>query len=220
MNPYEVLGVPPDAPKDAVRRAYRRVSKNAHPDGGGTTERFELVKRAHDILTDDERRERFDRTGDDSEKAVDNGMALALQNVNTALEQVLGDIVKQGREPHQVADLVRLMAGKLRARKAQVEKQTKDMHTAIAKNELLLGRFTSKDGDNRMEMVVQNRIRMLRGLIENTKIVTKALDDAVAIIEAHEYRADAEPPPAQSTVQQQMLAMMMRQFSTTTSTAI
>jgi hypothetical protein len=208
MNPYEVLGVPADAAKDVIRRAYRRMSKRAHPDGGGSPERFALVKRAHDLLTDDARRERLDRTGDDSEAQPDNAMAMALQNLNAALDEVLGEIEKQGREPHKVAGLEKLIAGKLKARKAKVAEDVKAMHVAIAKNELLLGRFTT-DGENRMEMIVQNRIRLVHGLIENTRIVTKALEDAIAIVEAHGFRADAEPP-------RQPVSLMNSYFNMTT----
>jgi DnaJ-class molecular chaperone len=64
-NPYEVLGVKPDASQDQIRSAYRRLARKLHPDlnPGDTTaeERFKEVSAAYDIVGDAEKRGRFDR---------------------------------------------------------------------------------------------------------------------------------------------------------------
>jgi curved DNA-binding protein CbpA len=46
-----VLGVPPGAPPDAVRRAYRRKLKEVHPDPGGSDEAVRQVVEAYRTLT-------------------------------------------------------------------------------------------------------------------------------------------------------------------------
>ena len=43
-TPYEVLGVPPTADEDALRRAYRRAARESHPDLGGDARRFRQVQ--------------------------------------------------------------------------------------------------------------------------------------------------------------------------------
>lgn len=64
MNPYEVLQVKPDATLKEIKAAYRRLSKNYHPDKeGGTKSQFEEIKLAFDVLSNADRRERYDRTG-------------------------------------------------------------------------------------------------------------------------------------------------------------
>lgn len=45
-TPYEVLGVPASATDDEVRRAYRRLLRQTHPDVGGSAERFHAVQLA------------------------------------------------------------------------------------------------------------------------------------------------------------------------------
>ena len=35
MNPYEVLGVPEDADKQTIKKAYRKLAAEHHPDRGG-----------------------------------------------------------------------------------------------------------------------------------------------------------------------------------------
>lgn len=63
MNPYDVLGVARDADAKTIKSAYRKLSKVHHPDSGGERDTFERVKLAFDVLSDPERRRRYDTTG-------------------------------------------------------------------------------------------------------------------------------------------------------------
>ncbi|MGH7091387.1 MAG: DnaJ domain-containing protein, partial [Stellaceae bacterium] len=64
-NPYEVLGVRPDASETDIRAAYRKLAKRYHPDlnpGNKEAEaRFKEISAANDILSDKDKRARFDR---------------------------------------------------------------------------------------------------------------------------------------------------------------
>ncbi|HJS84254.1 MAG TPA: J domain-containing protein [Acetobacteraceae bacterium] len=64
-DPYEVLGVKRDADEAAIRAAYRKLAKRHHPDlnpgSNEAAERFKEVNAANDILSDPEKRARFDR---------------------------------------------------------------------------------------------------------------------------------------------------------------
>jgi molecular chaperone DnaJ len=62
---YGVLGLRPDAATEEIKRAYRRAAREHHPDAGGDAERFKEVTRAYEVLSDPERRARYDRFGDD-----------------------------------------------------------------------------------------------------------------------------------------------------------
>lgn len=61
QTPYEVLGVSAEEDAPAIRAAYLRKSKLLHPDRpGGDEEGFKRVSDAYRLLTDDERRARYD----------------------------------------------------------------------------------------------------------------------------------------------------------------
>ena len=65
QTPYEVLGVKSDASADEIRKVYRKLAKEFHPDlnpGKPAAEaRFKAVTAAYDILSDPEKRGRYDR---------------------------------------------------------------------------------------------------------------------------------------------------------------
>jgi DnaJ-class molecular chaperone len=64
-DPYEVLGVPRGAGAEEIKHAYRKLAKKLHPDlnpGNPRVEQaFKEVAVAHDLLSDVEKRARFDR---------------------------------------------------------------------------------------------------------------------------------------------------------------
>lgn len=59
---YAVLGVSRSATAKEIKSAYRKAARSAHPDQGGSAELFHDVAVAYEMLSDPERRRRYDRT--------------------------------------------------------------------------------------------------------------------------------------------------------------
>jgi curved DNA-binding protein len=73
---YEALGVSRDASAEEIRRAYRRLARQYHPDVNkepGAEDRFKDISAAYDVLRDPEKRERYDRLGANWRGAEDPG---------------------------------------------------------------------------------------------------------------------------------------------------
>jgi DnaJ-class molecular chaperone len=70
---YEVLGVKRDASEKEIRSAYRRLARKYHPDVNpgdkGAEDNFKEINNAHEVLSDPEKRKKYDKYGDKWEYA-------------------------------------------------------------------------------------------------------------------------------------------------------
>jgi DnaJ-class molecular chaperone len=60
---YEVLGLNKDASQDEIKKAYRKLAREHHPDKGGDPEKFKKVQEAYEVLSDPHKRANFDQFG-------------------------------------------------------------------------------------------------------------------------------------------------------------
>jgi molecular chaperone DnaJ len=78
-NPYEVLGVAKNASDDDIKKAYRKLAREYHPDrnrdDAGAEERFKEVQAAYDLLSDAEKRKAYDTFGDARAQGFSGGGA-------------------------------------------------------------------------------------------------------------------------------------------------
>lgn len=60
MNYYDILGVAKNATPDEIKKSYRKLASQHHPDKGGDTAKFQQIEEAYRTLSDPEKRNQYD----------------------------------------------------------------------------------------------------------------------------------------------------------------
>ena len=120
---YEVLGIGREATDAAIKKAYRKLAHRLHPDKNPNDptaeERFKEVSQAYDVLSDPEKRRRYDRFGRAGPGFGDFRSSGFTQNVGDVFSEIFGDFFgrREGRSRERGRD--------------RVVSLTVDFHTAV-----------------------------------------------------------------------------------------
>jgi len=60
---YKILGVSRTANADEIKKAYRKLARQHHPDAGGDEAKFKQINEAYEVLSDDKKRKMYDQFG-------------------------------------------------------------------------------------------------------------------------------------------------------------
>src|SRR6184192_4787209 len=75
---YKTLGVPKNASTDDIKKAYRKLARQFHPDVNkkpDAEKKFKEINEAHEVLSDPEKRKRYDTVGPEWEQFARGGGA-------------------------------------------------------------------------------------------------------------------------------------------------
>ena len=67
---YKMLGVARDATPEQIKKAYRKLAREYHPDAGGDEEKFKDVNEAYEVLSDEKKRKLYDQYGTANENQI------------------------------------------------------------------------------------------------------------------------------------------------------
>jgi len=191
---YETLGVDKDASPEEIKAAYRRRAKDCHPDKNGgdpdKAEEFKQVALAHRVLSDEEERAHYDRTGGTRSKANDpetqarNEIITTFMTVVTALK------------PEDVAhsNLVELTAKGLEAHRQDGRNCVRECDKSLKKLNAVKKRLQKKEAaDPFLEAVIEGSIaaaeRATAQAVDGIAILDKALD---LLLNSYEYDFEAD----------------------------
>ena len=119
MTHYNTLGVSENANSDEIKKAYRKLANQYHPDKGGDTNQFQQIQAAYDAIGDDQRRAQYDAerrgggfrftvNGQDMNNGMPPEMEEMLRNFGFAFGQGFaghGDPFAHFRQPRKNKDL-------------------------------------------------------------------------------------------------------------------
>ncbi|XP_014249668.1 dnaJ homolog subfamily A member 2-like [Cimex lectularius] len=101
---YEILGVSPSASNNDIKKAYRRLAKEYHPDKNPEAgDKFKEISFAYEILSDEKKRETYDRFG---LEALQNGTHEGFMNQDSLFSTFISGLFAQKRGPRKCEDTV------------------------------------------------------------------------------------------------------------------
>jgi len=179
FDPYKTLGIRRNATTDAIRRAYRKLAKTAHPDHNpgvdGAAERFRAIRLAYEVLSDPDRRARFDEDGTTDEPKPDRSLAEIMDVLTPLLGSIIHQVIEQGGKIDEENVVEHLRTG-LELGKQQLTKQRNSLTKLKAAHEKALSRFTvDGDGENLLAAasrfhLAQIEIQLKRADVEQARI--------------------------------------------------
>ena len=197
IDPYATLGVPRDATESEIKSAFRAKAKKAHPDTGGSPEKFAEISRAVAVLRDPERRKRFDETGTVEEDKPDTTRAEALQVIEMFMHQKIQAFIAsefQANLDPRKADLFKQF-------REHTGSELREMRAALKIGERaeqflidMASRVSDDKGENPMRRGFEQKLEGVRAQHKQLLGVIAARELALKIATKYSFRFDPPPP--------------------------
>lgn len=189
-DPYEALGVPKDASQEEIKRAYKKKAKQNHPDReGGDTSAMAAVNQAYDLLSDAEKRAKFDKTGStDKPPTIEER---AMQSLAKAFDDMLSDEAPSG-------DVVAIIDKGIKLAMRNLEIEIKKIDSYLTRLEKK-AKLVSKKGDGGIDLWTNVIVARRERYIAKRAANVEALEISKKALEILGEYADAEQPPEPSS---------------------
>ncbi len=186
---YKILGVGRDADAAAIKAAYRRKVKTAHPDAGGDPEDFRLLTLAYEVLSDEEKRHHYDSTGeipgDDSPEAAEQ--AKLYSAVSEMLLKVVGQITMPQYED-VLAFLRKMVAQHLR----ELDESIAGMQQLVVKIPVIANRIQVREGENILRSLLLARHEELQKKIDAVRAERNRYESILEFLDQYDYYTRVE----------------------------
>jgi len=173
---YDILGVPQNAALDDIKRAYRVLARQYHPDAqnapAGTSVLFRQVQEAYEVLSDNARRAAYDRQMGDAGLALDALFSLSVQTSRETL-------------PVMAEEQVLYLLFEVKAAKAISKAQRLPLNLC-----LVIDRSTSMQGP-RLDQVKAAAHQMIDSLSESDSLAVIAFSDRADVVWPSQSVGDA-----------------------------
>jgi hypothetical protein len=182
---YDKLGVEKTASKEELKKAYRDKSKEMHPDHGGDPEQFKELAVAYKILSDSEKRKRYDKgesTDSLGRSKNDEVMQMAI-NLMAAVVDQMPDVEHQS--------ILQVMLSVLKDQERECDLKMAQETNKIRKKENALKRLTSKK-NNVLGAVMQNMIGHHTEAVMTIQSQKEKIIGCRELLNDYEYRIDAQ----------------------------
>ncbi|MCZ4092631.1 J domain-containing protein [Sinorhizobium psoraleae] len=185
IDPYVLLGIERDADERAIRTAYRKAVKTAHPDRGGDAEQFGKLQAAYDLLKDPVRRKVYDDTGYDPQLADPKDLKGLMM-----LETLVNDFILDEREPGSF-DPVAAMRRKLSDDIVKNRFHILELERHRSRVRKHLDRLGRRPETDVLGSMLRARSQSIAEAIKNAEAQIEAIEQAYQMLEGYSYELEA-----------------------------
>jgi DnaJ-class molecular chaperone len=199
---YEILGVTRDASGEDIKRAYRHLAMEHHPDRNpgdpDAHERFQQVQKAYEVLSEPERRAEYDRSGSTTlgvreEQLLQND---AVQIFQEALNSVIGNYSTPPTHFDVIAQMVRVVEGK-QAQLTEAKRLSRRSVDVMRRVLERIGMTEEASGPNVLAGFLEDRIAKAEADAARFHDMIVHGEKLLEYVRTYTFRVD--PPPAPTT---------------------
>ena len=190
IDPYAMLGLERDASGEAIRLAWRKAAKGAHPDAGGDVDNFNRLQIAYELLQDPVRRRVYDDTGYDPQLADPKDLEGVLM-----LESLVNEVILDEREPGSF-DPLAAMRRKLSDDIVKSRFHILELERHRNRVRQHIDRLGRKAGTDFLGSMLRARSQSIAEAIRNAETQIQSIEQAYAMLEGYSYELAAALDPA------------------------
>lgn len=183
---YAVLGLGIDATQDEIKKAYRALSKEHHPDknGGKHSEEFIAVQEAYEVLSDPVKKHKYDTVGE-----YDTGGAEEDRIAQEAADLVLSMVPRAML--HEITDLIKLSVQHIERSIQDVARKQVDCAQRAERMRDIASRLSNKDGSEcRAAGMMKQFAEQLERERDDGDVLKENLRKLRVEVEKMQYRTD------------------------------
>jgi DnaJ-class molecular chaperone len=185
---YEDLEVDKGATPETIKKAFRKKAKQTHPDNGGKSDEFRTIAKAYNILSDEEKRKRYDN-GENPDNI--NQSNTHEQRVLNIVFSIFNNIVDQNIDlVHH--NLFELMRQSIRANQQNFKSEKDRNQNNIERYNNILKRIKKKDKSTLFIQLLDDKIKGCNAIIIQLDENINVCDDALKLIEECEYETETQ----------------------------
>lgn len=172
---YKDLGVSRDADQATIKKEYRRKSMSAHPDRGGDPEDMAKLNAAYECLSDQTRRDAYDRFGSDAAPVMEQKVrGLLIEVINKVVEECDSELLNTTKRLLQERQSV-ILNHKIAANKAR--------RNLLEKRD----RVKSKDGEPTLfQVVIDGKVKELDFTLQRMELDLQVSKAALSMLDQYE----------------------------------
>jgi len=175
MTYYEILGLTKEATNEEIKKAYRKLAKENHPDTGGDEEVFKAISEANEVLSDGAKRARYDRgepvDGESREARAKRNLCSIFTNIINIMgfDPACSDLFAGIRA--EINDTELQMHNDKDSSEVEI-RRLKDIHDRIVDAEFL------KQSVLQSISQLENKIDSIKEQLEVSKLMTEIIEES------------------------------------------